>query len=411
VSCIFLSLRCITQQGSDQRTFASVPKTIAAKEVKNRREDARSWSHCSLLSVLLGADIAIVTALALAAVRGLHWETGIALTANHLLALVSGGESSERWLNLDDTDTTTTKSEDQVEGGLLLDVVVGQGSSILELLSSEDESLLIGRNTFLVLDLGLDVLDGVGWLNVEGDGLSGQGLDEDLHTTSESKHKMEGRLLLDVIIGEGAAVFELLSSEDKSLLIGRDAFLVLDLGLDILNGIRWLDIEGDGFTSESLNEDLHTTSESEDEMEGRFLLDVVVGESSSILELLSSEDKSLLIGWNSFLVLDLGLDVLNGVGWLDIKGDSLSSESLDEDLHTTSESEDEMESGFLLDVVVGEGTSILELLTGEDKSLLVGWDTFLVLDLGLDVLDGVRWLNIKGDSFTGEGLHENLHLF
>jgi len=305
---------------------------------------------------------------------------------------------------------STTESKDKMEGRFLLDVVVRKSSSVLELLTGEDKSLLIGRDTFLILDLGLDVLDGVGWLNVEGDSLSGEGLDEDLHTTSESEHKMEGRLLLDVVIGEGAAIFELLSSEDKSLLIGRDTFLVLDLGLDVLNGVRWLDIESDGFTSESLNEDLHTTSESEDEMEGRFLLDVVVGESSSILELLSSEDESLLIGRNSFLVLDLGLDVLNGVGWLDIEGDGLSSESLDEDLHTTSESEDEMESGFLLDVVVGEGTSILELLTGEDKSLLIGWDTFLVLDLGLDVLDGVRWLNIKGDSFTGEGLDENLHL-
>ena len=145
-------------------------------------------------------------------------------------------------------------------------------------------------------------------------------------------------------------------------------------------------------------------------MEGGLLLDVVVREGSAILELLSSENESLLIGRNAFLILDLGLDVLNGVGWLDIEGDGLSSESLDEDLHTTSESEDEMESGFLLDVVVGEGTSILELLTGEDKSLLIGWDTFLVLDLGLDVLNSVGWLNIEGDGFTGEGLNENLHV-
>merc|ERR1712110_360236 len=104
-------------------------------------------------------------------------------------------------------------------------------------------------------------------------------------------------------------------------------------------------------------------------MEGRFLLDVVVGKGSSILELLFSEDKSLLIGRNSFLVLDLGLDVLDGVGWLNIKGDGLSGEGLNEDLHTTSQSENEMESGLLLDIVVGEGSSILELLTGEDKSL------------------------------------------
>merc|ERR1712117_216067 len=217
---------------------------------------------------------------------------------------------------------------------------------------------------------------------------------------------MESGFLLDVVIRESAAIFELLSSEDKSLLIGWDSFLVLDLGLDVLNGVRRLDIKGDGLTSEGLDEDLHTTSESEDKMEGRFFLDVVVGEGSSILELLSSEDKSLLIGRNTFLVLDLGLDILDGVRWLDVEGDGLSSEGLYEDLHTTSESEDEMEGGLLLDVVVGEGSSILELLTGEDKSLLIGWDTFLVLDLGFDVLNSVGWLNIKGDGFTCEGLYE-----
>jgi len=72
-------------------------------------------------------------------------------------------------------------------------------------------------------------------------------------------------------------------------------------------------------------------------------LDVVVGESSSIFKLLSGEDESLLIWGNSFLILDLGFDVLNGVCWLDIKGDGLTGESLDEDLHTTSKSKDKME--------------------------------------------------------------------
>jgi hypothetical protein len=72
-------------------------------------------------------------------------------------------------------------------------------------------------------------------------------------------------------------------------------------------------------------------------------LDVVVGESSAVLELLTSEDESLLIWWDTFLILDLSLDVFDGVCWLDIKGDGLTGKSLDEDLHTTSESEDEME--------------------------------------------------------------------
>ena len=68
-----------------------------------------------------------------------------------------------------------------MEGALLLDVVVGEGSSVLQLLASEDQSLLIWGNAFLVLDLGLDVLNRVRGLNLKGDGLPGEGLDEDLH--------------------------------------------------------------------------------------------------------------------------------------------------------------------------------------------------------------------------------------
>lgn len=36
--------------------------------------------------------------------------------------------------------------------------------------------------------------------------------------------------------------------------------------------------------------------------------------------------------------------------------------------------EDEVEGGLLLDVVVAEGTAVLELLAGEDQALLVGGD-------------------------------------
>ena len=35
-----------------------------------------------------------------------------------------------------------------------------------------------------------------------------------LCTTTESQDEMEGRLLLDIVVGEGAAIFELLASED-----------------------------------------------------------------------------------------------------------------------------------------------------------------------------------------------------
>jgi hypothetical protein len=43
--------------------------------------------------------------------------------------------------------------------------------------------------------------------------------------------------------------------------VPRDAFLILDLGLDVVNGIRGLHLQGDGLASEGLDKDLHTTRE------------------------------------------------------------------------------------------------------------------------------------------------------
>jgi hypothetical protein len=60
----------------------------------------------------------------------------------------------------------STESENEMEGGLFLDVVVLESATVLELFSSEDESLLVWGNTFLVLNLGLDGFDGVGLLNL-----------------------------------------------------------------------------------------------------------------------------------------------------------------------------------------------------------------------------------------------------
>ena len=77
--------------------------------------------------------------------------------------------------------TSTTKAQDKVQGGLLLDVVVRKGAAVLELLAGEDQALLVRGDTFLVLNLGLDVFDGVRGLDIEGDGLTREGLDEDLH--------------------------------------------------------------------------------------------------------------------------------------------------------------------------------------------------------------------------------------
>merc|ERR1711942_35811 len=116
-----------------------------------------------------------------------------------------------------------------MKGRLFLDVVVRQSSSIFQLFSSKDQSLLIWRDTFLVLYLCLHVLDGITRLHLQSDGLASQSLDEDLHTSSQSQDKMKGALFLDVVIRKSSSIFQLFSSKDQSLLIWRNAFLILDL--------------------------------------------------------------------------------------------------------------------------------------------------------------------------------------
>merc|ERR1712112_448072 len=133
-----------------------------------------------------------------------------------------------------------------MQSGLLLNVVVGEGPTVLELLASEDQPLLIWGNSFLVLDLGLNILDGVRGFHLQSDRLASQGLNEDLHSTSETQDQMQSGLLLNVVVGEGPAVLELLASKDQPLLVWGNSLLVLNLGLDILDGIRGLHLKGDG---------------------------------------------------------------------------------------------------------------------------------------------------------------------
>ena len=56
---------------------------------------------------------------------------------------------------------------------------------------------------------------------------------------------MDGGLFLDVVVGDGSAILQRLAGEDQPLLVSRDALLVLDLCLDILNSVLAIEIESD----------------------------------------------------------------------------------------------------------------------------------------------------------------------
>ena len=93
----------------------------------------------------------------------------------------------------------------------------------------------VGLSLLLLLDLGGLVLHLTG---------TSKGA-MDLATTTQTEHEVKSRLLLNVVIRKSAAVLELLSSEDQTLLIWGDSLLVLNLSLHVLDSIRGLDIESD----------------------------------------------------------------------------------------------------------------------------------------------------------------------
>jgi len=297
-----------------------------------------------------------------------------------------------------------------MKSALLLNIIIRKGTTILQLLSCENKALLVRRDSFLILNLRLHIVDGVRRFDFQSDGLSSERLHEDLHSSAKTKDKMEGRLLLDVIVRERATVLKLLSREDEALLIRGNALFVLDFGLHVVDGIGGFNLEGNGFAGKGLDENLHTPAKAKDEVECRFFLDVVIGKRAAVLELLSGENQALLVRGNAFLVLDLGLDVVDGVRRFHLKGDRLASQGLDEDLHPTPKTKDEVKRRLLLDIVVREGSAILKLLSGKDEALLIGRDTFLVLDLGLNIIDGIGRLNLEGDCLASESLYEDLHV-
>ena len=139
-----------------------------------------------LLQLLLRAKLRGPSTALLPAVGRPRVHPRVALPANQLVLVVLPRQNLQGRL-----DDASAQPQHQMQGRLLLDVVVSQGASILELLSGEDETLLIRRDAFFILDLGLDILDRVRGLHLEGDRLSRQGLDENLHrafyTTSKKR--------------------------------------------------------------------------------------------------------------------------------------------------------------------------------------------------------------------------------
>ena len=79
----------------------------------------------SILWLLLESQLVGVTALSLSAVGSLQGKSGIALSTDFLVLVVGLGDGSHCGIH-----TSSSESQHEVQGGLLLDVVVGECSAV-----------------------------------------------------------------------------------------------------------------------------------------------------------------------------------------------------------------------------------------------------------------------------------------
>ena len=77
------------------------------------------------------------------------------------------------------------------------------------------------------------------------------------HATAELKHEVKGVVILDAVRVDVGLVLEQLAGEYEALVVGRDVRLVLDLLLDVVDGVGGLHPDDDGLAREGLHEDLH----------------------------------------------------------------------------------------------------------------------------------------------------------
>lgn len=86
-------------------------------------------------------------------------------------------------------------------------------------------------------------------------------------------HHVQRRPLLNGVVAQRAPVPEFFAGKDEALLVRRDAFLILDFGLPVLNHARRLDLEGDCFASERVVEGLHAFTQAQNHVNLRLHLD------------------------------------------------------------------------------------------------------------------------------------------
>ena len=277
---------------------------------------------------------------------------------------------------------------------LLLGVHLGKiGQSVVESISSGRVHGLLG------LHGGLH--DGV--VSHEGIGVVLFGVEDGLFDTlaqavvGDSGDNLLAVLLLGVDPSDNL-VHVLETDTFSTLQIGR-----LDHGLANGGGVLLKVSDHGGIVKDAAGDHAVSSSQSQDQVKGRFLLDVVIAESAAIFQLLSGKNQSLLVWGDSLLVLDLGLDVIDGVGWFDIESDGLTGKSLDKNLSKRIQTS--REKGW------SNSRSICELSAKEEAkkssvSNKIGYHTHCTRPLAMMILSLIKTNQSTGRFFKKESSHD-----
>jgi hypothetical protein len=77
--------------------------------------------------------------------------------------------------------SSSSQTKQKIQCGLLLNVIVKRSAVVFQLLTREDQTLLVRRDTFLILNFLFDVIDSIELLDIKSDGRTSKCLHKDLH--------------------------------------------------------------------------------------------------------------------------------------------------------------------------------------------------------------------------------------
>ena len=109
----------------------------------------------------------------------------------------------------------------------------------------------------------------------------------------------------------------------------------------------------------------------------------------AIFQFLPVKEKTLLIRWDSFFVLNFYFHIHNSVCRFHFQSDHLSSQCFYKDLRASTKYDNQVKSRFIRNIIATQKTVIFLFLPVEDKTLLIWRDPLFVLNFLFYFLCGV----------------------